>query len=140
MNEVGEESLADTYFAEYPIDFVMLRDQNRTVSEIRCSARDQFIGYVRKMCAIAIPPRAEGGKTAVFYASKGHRNHECGIVAEMCYVEEALASDEPEHYSCGLTDHAEVMGYLVATTPLTIGNIESVLSQILFETSLVGCD
>ena len=140
LNEVDEESLADTYFVEFPIDFVMLRDQNHTVAEIRRAAREQFIGYVRKMRTIAIPARAEGDKTAVFYASKGHRNHERGIVAEMCNMEEVLASDEPEHYACGLTDHAEVMGYLVADTPLTIDNIESLLAQILFETSFFGYD
>ena len=58
----------------------------------------------------------------------------------MCYFEEVLASDEPEHYTCDLTDHAEVMGYLVADTPLTIDNIETVLAQILFETSFFGYD
>ncbi|MBE6069889.1 MAG: hypothetical protein E7211_19675 [Clostridium lundense] len=138
LNEVDEESLADTYFVEFPIDFLMLSDQNHTVAEIRRAAREQLIDYVRKLRTIAVPPHKEGEKTAVFYASKGHRNHERGIVAEMCYVEEVLASDEPEHYACGLTDQAKVMGYLVADTPLTTKNILTVLAQILFETSFFG--
>jgi len=140
LNEVDEEALADEYFWENPIDFVMLRNQNRTVAEIRRAAREQFIGYVRKMRTIAVPPRKEGDKTAVFYASKGHRDHKRGIVAELCNIEEVLASDEPEHYGCELTDHAEVMGYLVADTPLTTKNIISVLAQILFDTSFFGYD
>lgn len=140
LSEVDEESLADTYFVEFPIDFLMLPDQNHTVAEIRRAAREQLIDYVRKLRTIAVPPHKEGEKTAVFYASKGHRNHERGIVAEMCYVEEVLASDEPEHYACGLTDQAKVMGYLVADTPLTTKNIKTVLAQILFETSFFGYD
>ena len=140
LNEVDEGALADEYFLESPIDFAMLPDQNHTVAEIRRAAREQFIGYVRKLRAIAVSPRKEGDKTPVFYASKGHRNHERSIVAEMCYVEEVLASDEPEHYACGLIDQAKVMGYLVADTPLTTKNIKAVLAQILFETSFFGYD
>lgn len=84
LNEVDEGALADEYFWENPIDFVMLRDQNHTVAEIRRAAREQFIGYVRKLRAIAASPRKEGDKTPVFYASNGHRNHERGIVARKC--------------------------------------------------------
>ena len=55
-------------------------------------------------------------------------------------MEEVLASDEPEHYACGLTDQAKIMGYLVADTPLTTKNVKTVLAQILFETSFFGYD
>lgn len=136
LNEIDEKTLADCYFAEYPIDFMMLRDQNHTVAEIEQAAREQFIEYVRKMRVISI--RSHEEKTAVFYASKGHRDHRRCIITEMCILEEVLSSDEPEHYSCGLTDHAEVMGYFIADTPLTQNNIEIVLAHILFETSFFG--
>ncbi len=140
LNEVDEESLADEFFWEYPIDFVMLPDQNHTVAKIRRVARERFISYVRKMRTLAVPPRGDDDKTAVFYASKGHRNHERGIVAELCHMEEVLVSDEPEHYTCDFVDHAKVMGYFVADTPLTTKNIVTVLAQILFDTSSFGYD
>lgn len=136
LSEIDEEVLADRYFAEYPIDFVMLHDQNRTVSEIRRAARERFIEYVRKMRVVPIHQREE--KTAVFYASKGHRDHKRCVITEMCIMEEVLSSHEPEHYSCMLTDHAEVIGYFIADTPLTQNNIEIVLAHILFETSFWG--
>lgn len=138
LNEIDGEVLADRYFAEYPIDFVMLHDQNRTVAEIRRAARERFIEYVRKMRVVPIQQREE--KTAVFYASKGHRDHKRCVITEMCIMEDVLSSHEPEHYSCVLTDHAKVMGYFIADTPLTQDNIEIVLAHILFETSFFGYD
>lgn len=138
LNEIDEEVLADRYFTENPIDFEMLYDQNRTVAEIRRAARERFIEYVRKMRVVPVQLRKE--KTAVFYASKGHRDHKRCVIAEMCIMEEVLSSHEPEHYSCMMTDHAEVMGYFIADTPLTQNNIETVLAHILFETSFFGYD
>lgn len=138
LNDIDKEVLADYYFAEYPIDFVMLHDQNRTVAEIRRAARERFIEYVRKMRVVPIHQRGE--KTAVFYASKGHRDHKRCVITEMCIMEEVLSSHEPEHYSCMLTDHADVMGYSIADTPLTQNNIKIILAHILFETSFFRYD
>lgn len=69
LSEIDEEVLADRYFAEYPIDFVMLHDQNRTVTEIRRAARERFIEYVRKMRVVpmySLPSASKAAMTSPF--------------------------------------------------------------------------
>lgn len=135
LNEVDEDELADTFFVEFPVDFLVIPNWKLTLGEIRDGTREHFLHYVHRMKSVAIP---EGSGDHVFFACKEYREGHSEISANMCSLEELRSKDNPDIYSWMLTDHAKVMGYLVADTEFTKKNICEVLSQILHETSFLG--
>ena len=113
LNAVDEDELADTFFAEFPIDFLMIPNRELTLREIRDRTREHFLDYVHRMKTAAIP---EDSGDHVFFACKEYREGRGEISANMCSLEELGSKDNPDVYAWMLTDHAKVMGYLVADT------------------------
>lgn len=135
LNEVDEDKLAGTFFAEFPVDFLMIPNRELTLGEIQDRTREHFLHYVHRMKSVAIP---EDSGDHVFFACKEYREGHSEISANTCSLKELRSKDSPDIYTWMLTGHAKVMGYLVADTEFTKKNIYKVLSHILHETSFFG--
>ncbi len=131
LNKADEEKLADTYFAAYPIDYMMIADRTLTLGEIRDRSRSRFLEFVRRMKQIEIQPSDD---PYVFFACKQYVEGYSKISATMC----RLADIQPECYAWSFVDFARVMGYFVAETRLTVKNMDCVLAEILREVSFFG--
>lgn len=135
LNKTDEEKLADTYFAAFPIDYMMIADWTLTLGEIRDRSRSRFLEFVRRMKQIEIRPNSE---PCVFFACRQYVEGYSKISAAMCRLADIRGESQPECYAWFLTDFARVMGYLVAETHLTLKNMDCVLAEILHEMSLFG--
>lgn len=49
LNEVDEDKLAGTFFAEFPVDFLMIPNRELTLGEIQDRTREHFLHYVHRM-------------------------------------------------------------------------------------------
>lgn len=133
--QVDEKELADTYFAEFPIDYKMIADRSLTLGMIRDRSRERFLAYLHwlKTLEPISPERPE-----IFFAHSEWRDGHSELKTSLCKAEELCGETEPECYSWLCVDFAKVMGYLIADTALTRKNILPVLVQILHELSFFG--
>ena len=136
LREVDLKELTNLFFWAHPIDFKMLPDSDLSIREIRSRAQARFQDYVERMRVISLPQVEPADE--IFFASREFREGFQEICVHMCYISALKQDAEPQCYSWILTDHAEVMGYWIAETELTINNILNVLVEILYETSFFG--
>ena len=120
LNKADEEKLADTYFAAFPIDYMMIADRTLTLGEIRDRSRSRFLKFVRRMKQIEIQSSDD---LCVFFACKQYVEGYSKIGATMCRLADICGEDQPECYAWSFTDFARVMGYFVAETRLTLKNM-----------------
>lgn len=132
--ELDEDAIIGCYFVKYPIDFDMLENKDIKVSEVLAVSKARLRGFIHRLKALAAPESGSGIFYAVKTLSGGHEE----IAVKLSYRKDILENDLPEHYGWMLTDHKEVMGYLIADTSLTQNNIESVMAEILYEMSFFG--
>lgn len=137
LNKVDEEELAGTYFAEFPIDYMMIAERTLTLGEIRDRSKKRFLEFVHQMKKLEIQPNDD---PCVFFACKQHSEGRSRVGAAMCRLADIHTDGQPECYSWLFTDFARVMGYLVADTRLTMKNVDYVLAEILNEMSFFGYD
>lgn len=135
LNKADEEKLADTYFAAFPIDYMMIADRTLTLGEIRDRSRSRFLEFVRRMKQIKIQPSDD---PCVFFACKQYLEGYSKIGAAMCRLTDIQGEGQPECYAWSFTDFVCVMGYFVAETRLTVKNMDCVLAEILHEVSFFG--
>lgn len=135
LNKVDEETLADTYFAAFPIDYMMIANQALTLGKIRCRSKERFLEFVRRMKQIEVPSDDD---PCVFFACKQYVDGFSKVGAAMCRLSDVYGDGQPECYAWSLTDFAQVMGYFMAETRLTLKNINAVLAEILHEMSFFG--
>lgn len=135
LNKADEEKLADTYFAAFPIDYMMITDRTLTLGEIRDRSRSRFLEFVRRMKQIEIQPSDD---PYVFFACKQYVEGYSKISAAMCRLADIRGEGQPECYAWSFTDFARVMGCFVAETRLTLKNMNCVLAEILREMSFFG--
>lgn len=135
LNRADEETLADTYFAAFPIDYMMIADQTLTLGEIRAGSKSRFLEFVRWMKQIEVPSNDD---PYVFFACKQYVEGYSKVGTAMCRLADIRGEDQPECYAWSLTDFARVMGHLVAETRLTLKNMDYVLAEILHKMSFFG--
>lgn len=135
LNKTDEEKLADTYFAAFPIDYMMIADWALTLGEIRDRSRSRFLEFVRRMKQVEIRPNSE---PCVFFACRQYVEGYSKIGAAMCRLADIRRESQPECYAWSFADFVHVMGHFVAETRLTLKNMDCVLAEILNEMSLFG--
>lgn len=135
LNKVDKEVLADTYFAAFLIDYMMIADRTLTLEEIRDRSKSRFIEFVREMKQVEIQ---QNDDPCVFFACRQYVEGYSRIGAAMCRLEDIRGEGQPECYAWSFTDFARVMGCFVAETSLTLKNMDCVLAEILHEMSLFG--
>ena len=132
--ERDEDALIGCYFAKYPINFYMLENKDVTVSEVLAVLEETLRDFIHRLKGV----NAHKSEQGIFYAVKILSDGYEEVTVELSYLKDILENGLPEHYGWMLTDHDEVMGYLIADTSLTQANIDSVLAEILYEMSFFG--
>ena len=134
LQEVDEQELIDTYICTFPIDFIMIEDKSRTVSEVYETLKNRLRKFISDMKELDAP-RSERD---VFYAAHVRKDGRSAIGVCLSYADDILNCDLPEHYSWLLCDFADIMGYQVAETKLTLDHITTVLAHIIHEMTFFG--
>ncbi len=137
LRETNETDLVETYCLRYPIELFMVEDKNVSVRYLMDNQRSAVRGFIQTLREMRAAP-AEDGNTWVFFGCKSLEQGKDGPTTYLCQLEDILREEQPQHYSCLLTDFSEVMGYLIADTPYTLRNIRDVLADILYEISFTG--
>ena len=137
LNEIDEECLVDTYFVDFPIDYMMIANKKLTLEEINERSKKHFLDFVHNLKKLEIK---RSDTTWIFFACNQYHEGYSNIDVEMCRLDDINTSEQPQSYSWLFVDFAEVMGYYIADTNLTFKNIYTVLSKILYEVSFFGYD
>lgn len=133
--EADDKELADAYFSEFPINYVMIQSTDLTLGEIRDRSRAHFLDFVYRMREIKTEPGS-----CVFFASKYYSGRYTDIQTQMCELADIRTQSSPQTYSCLFSDFSTILGTFVAETPETMKNLPVVLAQILYEMSFFGYD
>ena len=136
LKALDTERLIDTYLYHSPIRYEAFPD--KTVQEIqdrfKAVLRD-FISRLRNM-EIHTP---EDGSQCLFYVHRCIRDEFDEVSFCLIDVDEFLEKDyDCRSYAYEFTEQAEIMGYLVAETPLMNHYIYDLMAEIMDEASFFG--
>lgn len=137
LRGIDRETLIDEYLYLFPIDYEREECLDLTVRQIRARMQEGLSRLIDRLREMKIEPRADGD-AGIFFAVKNLDDLDSGINLEMCYKNGLLESEITETYDADYINQAEAVGYLVADTPLTLDNIDTVLANILFEMAFFG--
>ena len=136
LRKGNAEAMIDRYLMEYPIDFPMLENKERTVAEITEEVRENLrslIHFLRSMKAVPTDRK-------IFFAVRARDGQHSKVKATLAHKDDLLKDDLPEHYAWDVTEWEQVLGYPVAETKLATDHIETVLTQVLHEMTFFGSD
>ena len=54
LNEIDEECLVDTYFVDFPIDYMMIANKKLTLEEINERSQKHFLDFVHNLKKLEI--------------------------------------------------------------------------------------
>lgn len=125
LKEVDEEKLVRTYFFRFPEEYAITKNERLDPTKV-------ILTFIRRLKGLT-PETPQ--KQRVFFASEAYQE---GFELVLCDWDDLLTKRRPERGFCDLIDFAQVMGYWVADTELTLQNIHGVLACILSQLSSFG--
>lgn len=125
LKEVDEEELVSAYFSLPSNAFNIAILEKRETPEV-------ILAFVRRLKSLT-PETPQ--KQHVFFASTSYRD---GIELILCDWDDLLTKRHPERGDCVFSEFAQVMGYWVADTELTLKWIYDVLAGVLAQLSFFG--
>ena len=139
LKELDTDRLIGAYLFNDPIQYDCNRSWlDRTVREIRDAWTDRIRQYIDRLRTIPIK-EPEDGHRGLVYVHRIIRNGMHDQSAGLVHVDELLAQGcEAPDYGCELTDQAEIVGFLVADTPLTQRYMYELMADVLNSASFFG--
>ena len=138
IKELDKERLINHYLYKYPIQFETLKDEDRTVKQIKQRAHDRLSEYIDRLASLEIIEPEDGKHGLVFV----HRFLEDGFdepIFEMVVLEELLElGTAAQNYGIEFTKQEEILGYFVADSVYTQQNIYDLMAAVMFEASFFG--
>ena len=139
LRELDTEKLIEEYLYIDPIQYDRNESYlNRTVGEIKNAYKERLREYIERLRKVSVA-EPEDGHQGLLYV---HRIIKDGVddqTFEMIHVDEFLEKgyDAPD-YAYEFTDQAEIVGFLVADTPLTQRYIYELIADVMNEASFFG--
>lgn len=139
LQELDADKLIDTFLRDNPIEYD--RNENmldRTVRDIRDTVHNNLRRFINRLREMPITEPEEGHQ-GVLYA---HRTMKEGFSAQafnLVHLEELLElGTECENYAYEFTPQSEIMGFLIADSPMTQRYIYDLVADVLYEASFFG--
>lgn len=139
LRELDEDRIIDVYLYENPIEYdrhEYLLDQ--TVRDVREAVRNRLRQFIRRLKDMEIT-EPEDGHMGILYA---HRTMDDGFGSQafnLVHMDELLGRGvECENYAYEFSPQSEIMGFLVADTPMTQRYLYDLIADVLTEASFFG--
>lgn len=138
LRELDTERLLETYVYNHPIEFYELKALNLPACEVYERYKERYRQYLKRLRTIEIAPDKEGRKSILFVSrciKDDYTSNEYNLV----FMDELLEKGvECEHYDYMFTTQAEIVGFLVADTPLTQENLYELMVNVMYEAAFFG--
>ena len=140
LQELDTEKLIQEYLYKEPIKFDQEAFQNLTVSQVRYTVTQSIREYIERLRIIPVEAPADGRQGLLYV----HRAIDGDIITDslafsLVLVDELLEKGSAAtDYAYELNSQTEIMGYLVADTPLTLRYIYELMADVLYEASFFG--
>lgn len=134
LREADVDGVIGEILAEYPIDWAMLEEKDRTVHEVITAVKENLRSLVRYLLSL----EAIRTDDMFFYAVHIRKELFPAILAVLSNREDILEQELPDSYSWEFIDWERIMGYPIAETKLTMDRLNTVLAQILYEMTFFG--
>lgn len=136
LREADIARVIESYFLAHPVNYSLLPDKSRAVSEIEAAAEEKLRRLIHSL--LELEPQAS--EEHIFYAVPMYDSSSAQIEVLLSCREEILHNTLPEHYGWELQPWAQVLGSFIADTELTVTHIDDVLAEILYEMRFFGFD
>ena len=141
LKQAERSRLVDLYIERYhPVDYEHAEKYaDMTLSEIREMSRKKIGEYVDHLCSLTID-KSEKSSRCILYARRDIKKEFPEIEVEMMDMEELvqIGIENAKDYAYYYTPQAEIMGFVVADTPLTQQYIYEVMASVMYEASWFG--
>lgn len=138
LRELDTEKLLETYVNNHPIEFYELKTLNLLTCEVYERYKEEYRQYLERLRTIEIAPEKDSRRSILFVSrciNDDYTSNEYNLV----YLDELLEKGvECERYGFMFTTQAEIMGFLVADTPLTQENIYELMVYVMNEAAFFG--
>lgn len=138
LRELDTERLIAYYLWENPIGYDRYEDWlDLTVREIRDAYRKRLTDYIQRLREMKITEPENGHQGVLFV----HRVMEEYFSEEyrLVHLDELIKmGSKCENYMYGFAKQSEIVGFLVADTPLTKRHIYDLMSDVLYQASYFG--
>lgn len=139
LKTLERNELIETYLFAHPIEYEFHPEyRTMTVDAIRELHRELLGKYIDWLSALEIKAPKHGRQSLLYVYRRlknGHHKPAFGMVQ----LDELLKlGSSAEDYAYLLCEQAEIMGYLVADTPLTQRYLYELIADVMFEASWFG--
>lgn len=138
LRELDTEKLIAHYLWEYPIEYDRYEEWlDLTIREIRDTYRKDLADLIQRLREMKISEPEDGHQGVLFV----HKVLEEYLTEEyrLVHLDELIElGPECENYAYGFTKQSEIVGFLVADTPLTQRYIYDLMTNVLDQASFFG--
>ena len=139
LRELDTERLVKEYLRIDPIRYDSHPAYlDRTVREIRNARTDRIRRYIERLRTMTVKA-PEDGQQGLLYAHRVMKDGMDDQTFGLIYVDELLEKGcDAQEYAYEFMEQAEIVGFLVADTPLTLRYIYQLMADVLNEASFFG--
>lgn len=139
LNELDMDLLIQDYLYVDPVNYDNYEEKlNKTVQEVKDEHINNVRNFINRMRTISVKA-PEDGRQGILYARRVIEDGVPSQVFELIHKDELLEKGhEALDYAYYFSDQAEIAGYLVADTCLTLACIYDLIADVLDEASYFG--
>lgn len=137
LKELDREKLIDYFLERDPIPYHKPEWADWIVSDVTEHCRKEISDFIDRLCNLEIKPSEDG--ICLFFVHYIMENMFEEPCFSLVHLNEFKADpDNAYSYAYEFQDQAEIVGYLVAETPLTLEYIYELMADIMYEASFFG--
>ena len=139
LRELDTERLIGTYLYGHPIDYDDRREKlDLKIGFVHNRYKDTLRQYINRLRTISIVP-PEDGQKYILYVSRCVKDGISSEATGLILAEELLEKGaDCADYGFEFNWQAEIMGFLVADTPLTQRHLYSLMADVMYEAAFFG--
>lgn len=137
LKELDREKQIDYFLERDPVPYTKPEWSHRPVSDVTEYWRKEISGFIDRLCNLEIKPSKDG--ECIFFVHYIMENFYKEPCFSLVHLNE-FKTDPYNAYSYAyeFQNQAEIVGYLVAETPLTLEYIYELMADIMYEASFFG--
>ncbi len=139
LRELNTDRLIGTWKYAHRFDHVEHPDMfDMTIRQILEQVEKTLTVYINYLRGLPIKAPSDGHRGLLF-VSRCIRDGSKDKAYNLCFLDELMAKGvECQHYAYEFTEQSEIMGFLVADTPLTLRHIYALMVNVLHTASFFG--
>lgn len=138
LREKEIDDLVNAYFYRFPIEFERKDNLDLTVREIRDLRHNRLRNYISRLRELQICD-SKDGHVGILFAHRIIKDGIDDVDFDLVHYDEVLEhGTDASGYAYEFTSQSEIMGFLVAETPMTLRYIDDLLADVLSEASFFG--